>query len=327
MLRPQKALADMGKRYPDAWRLLDYLREGRGKTLPAWPDWCFTPMAAHHAVISKTINPRLVIEDVGIMAALDAWRITQTIYRFDEIVFDSLVHTDLRKIPNELFYRLPEWCVYIETPVVLSPPDDEYRGYVLHGFFAHLEWDAGTGRTELRLVLDGTRDADEDVFMVFPIHLGYPTLIECIEAMLAECKRNTVGNWVSVGSSQIAILAAPLLALLLYLCSDKADIGGSPVGFNDIKPKKTKKGMRWFPAPRQTVREVGFNIGQQLRLAHRGGGGSSNTGIIRAAHVRKAHWHLYWTGQGRSTPRINWVAPTVINPRADEMAITIKKVT
>ena len=34
-------------------------------------------------------------------------------------------------------------------------------------------------------------------------------------------------------------------------------------------------------------------------------------------HLRQGHWHLYWTGKGRTTPKMNFVHPCLVN--ADEV--------
>src|SRR5438067_1968447 len=74
-----------------------------------------------------------------------------------------------------LLYRLPEWCVYVETPgrTLLGAP--------LHGIYAHLEWDANTGRTELRFVFDM-----EGLLLPLPVHMVEGGLEAAVAAMTAE---------------------------------------------------------------------------------------------------------------------------------------------
>ena len=83
------------------------------------------------------------------LGALAAWRPTQGIYRFDSSLYNAVIDTPLTgDLPCEILHRMPEWCVYVETPGL------RWLGAGLYGFFAHMEWDAGTGREELRLLLD-----------------------------------------------------------------------------------------------------------------------------------------------------------------------------
>ncbi len=51
----------------------------------------------------------------------------------------------------------------------------------LHGFFAHLEWDANMERNELRLLLDR-----EDMMIPLPIHIGAWPLEETMLRVAAE---------------------------------------------------------------------------------------------------------------------------------------------
>jgi hypothetical protein len=277
-------------------------------------------MAAHYAVVGQYHDPRAAILDVSALAALDAWRVTQTIYRFDTDVAKSLSTSPIDKIPHELLHHLPEWCVYIETPEDMSPADDRALGTVLNGFFAHLEFDVNTARTELRLLLDVT-SKEGDVLLPMPIHLTRETLAECIDAAYEETNKqaNGLAKDILPDATRSAAEVAPLLSLLLYLCANDPDIAGRKP--DTPQPKKTKKGIRFFPAPRMSVREVGFNLGKKIRYAAE----TTDSGPAKAAHIRKAHWHLYWTGKGRTVPKIKWISPILVGD-SDNLPVTIKKV-
>src|SRR5690625_3551837 len=94
----------------------------------------------------------LVILEVGNvtnLGALASMRVTQGIYRYHPDVFEAVWDTPVKgELPIDILHRLPEWCVYIETP------GKRALGAELHGFFAHLEYDTNHGNTELRLLLD-----------------------------------------------------------------------------------------------------------------------------------------------------------------------------
>jgi hypothetical protein len=144
MLRPQMHLAAAGKLYPNAWRQAEKFRADRGRAgLSAWPSWCYLPMAAWYAIVSEGKGPLglELVGDVGRLAAVGTWRVTQGVYRFDQDLYEAVRSTPLEgDLPAAILYRLPEWCVYIETTGM--------QGGRLHGFFAHLEWDANTGRRD-----------------------------------------------------------------------------------------------------------------------------------------------------------------------------------
>ncbi len=51
-LRPGNILQSFTRFYPDAWKQVDEFRASR-KELGGWADWCFLPLAATHAIVSK----------------------------------------------------------------------------------------------------------------------------------------------------------------------------------------------------------------------------------------------------------------------------------
>lgn len=144
--RPLEHLRSAAQLYPAAWAQLDAFWAVRRTELPDWPEWCFCPLAGSYAIVSGGGDNRLALDivgDVSRIGALAAWRQTKGIYRFDPVLAENLLTTKLSgDLPVELLYRLPEWCVYVETP---DHP---------HGFFAHLEHDSNTGRAELRFLFD-----------------------------------------------------------------------------------------------------------------------------------------------------------------------------
>ena len=146
--RPREHLIAAGKLYPDAWRQVDEFRAERGHSLPKWPSWCFLPLAAPYSIVSADAGTSCLgldrVSDVARIGALAAWRVTQGVYRFDPAVYQEIRNTPLAgDLPCEALYRLPEWCVYIETT------DMEHPSYGrIYGAFVHLEWDANTERHE-----------------------------------------------------------------------------------------------------------------------------------------------------------------------------------
>lgn len=337
--RPREHLRAAGIDYPQAWKQYDSFRADRGKGLPNWPDWCYCPMAAAYAIVSGGGNNRCDLGEVGDVArltALAAWRPTQSIYRFDPALYASLIETPVGKLPVDVLYRLPEWCVYIETPGL------HWLGGPLVGFFAHLEWDAASdGRPELRLLLD-LDSPDGPTLLGQPIHLTADTLGECLAEAMREGRRQMIrlGETLAAANqppdevlaASIAGEAAQLLSLLLYLCSEAADYGGrEPPAYP--RPKKTKQGWRLFPPDLPRTWEVGVRIGSALRRAYlnqetAAEPETTETGRAKPrAHVRVAHWHTYLTGTGRVNRVLRWLPPIPINVGdPDDLPATIRAV-
>jgi hypothetical protein len=335
--RPKQHLIAAGKLYPGAWKQVDILRQSKGLDLPDWPDWCYLPLAGTHAIVSEGGSmPHHLLGDVGRLGALITWRITQGIYRFDPALYAAIIDTPMNSaIPCDMLYRLPEWCVYLETP------DLHWAGEPLHGFFAHLEHDINTSRPELRLLLD-----TDSALTPLPLHLGNWTLEEALQRMQKEAIRQSIAASRSrlaaeISSADIATRAsnelAPLISLLLYLCSAPEEIGTAGHRPSNPQPKRTKQGWRMFPPDKASTWDVGHRIGSALRRAYQRSETSppeqAGTGSSPRGHVRRAHWHGFWKGPKdpeRAAERqfqLRWLPPIPVNlDDYDNLPATIRPV-
>lgn len=258
-------------------------------------------MAAAYAIVDEQRGDP---GDIAVVAAAAAWREAQGIYEFDADLLAALVETDVAgDIPLDVLYRLPEWCVYVPTPGL------SMLGAPLAGFFAHLEADANErGRVELRLLLIFESRSP----IAIPLHVWMPGGVAAAAQRFAEEAAYQAGAHGSeLSASEVASAAAgarsvaPLVSLVLYLCSDEAEIvdpkrpGRRPTYQHpDAKPGK--------PAPHPTVWQVGRHLGQQLREA--------KDRLGPRAHVRRAHWHGYWTGPmaGPRKLELRWLSPILV---------------
>ena len=325
--RPRDHLALAAKLYPHAWKVSDGLRADR-TDLPRWPDWTYLPMAAWYAIVSGGGDRRVpvsMIGDVGRLAALGAWRVTQGIYRFDPDLYSAVVVTPVAgDIPCDLLFRMPEWCMYIETKGMVV------EGSPLHGFWAHLEWDVNARRTELRLLLD-----TQAALFPVPVHLGAWSLSESLARMESTSRAHASSGNLSLPPSNVTALTTivePLLSLLLYLCSQNAEIGGAGRPSKPT-PKKTKSGPRLFAPDKARVWDVGVRLGAALRKAYLlAGEGQGGTHASPRGHIRRAHWHTYVIGK-KNAPDIQertvkWLAPISVNlDDLDTLPAAIRPVT
>ena len=308
MTHPADILSSVGRAFPRAWRRADELRADRGCGLPSWPLWCMLPMAGWYAIACEGLGtPSLDTAQVGCvsrLAALGAWRPTQGIYRFDPDLYGALISTPLDgDLPCQALYRLPDWCVFVETPGLA------YFDTPLAGFWAHLEEDANSHGHELRFLMLSTGGDT----VPLPLHLGPWPLAEGLHRMMETARFfsengdsvnfRALANDIYGQQARILTTLRACVSLLLYLCCEKPDTRG-PHGLSFPsalpRPKKTKQGWRLFPPDKPTVWRVGDDLGEALRAAHTGGAaGEVRTGGTHASprpHIRRAHWHGYWSG-------------------------------
>lgn len=308
VLAPVRHLEGVSRDYPGIWRSYGDMLSRRGVDLPEWPSWCYCPLAAAFALASSVSDPLSAARDTGRVGALAAWRPTQGVYRFGEELLDSLWNTPIvGNLPVEHLHRLPAWCVYVETP-----------GKGPRGFFAHLEWDANTGKAELRLLLD-----DDKELTPIPIHLG-DDLSAGLEAFLADAAKQS-GQAFSGASSVVKRLrdfAAPMISTLLYLCSGEAETvptRGQRKPVRELKAKRTRDGEYIAEAAdKPEVYHTGFKLSQLLREAADSPG---DGGSVRG-HVRRAHWHSYWLGSGESKRlELRWLHPILVGVGPDRPTV------
>ena len=332
-LRPRTILDTFSRLNPGVWKQVDDLRERR-KSIGNWPDWCFLPLAGAYAIISNggAIETPEQLRNLGRLGAFAAWRVTQGIYRFDPTTFDALWKTPVTgDIPTAVLHHLPEWCVYIPTP------DKTWKGEPLYGFFAHLEHDANSQRTELRFMLDLSESPGENMVGV-PIHLGIGGVAEAVDAALSESARNAPFTFVP-SEAEVEMLkqdVPPLVSLVLYLCSQNAEIrdatGGTRVPTHP-RPERTKKGMRLFPPDRPNQWQVGYRIGAALRRApcEHDPGESTGSHSRPRPHIRRAHWHSFWVGKwdepAARSVILKWLPPIPVNVQCvDDLTTTVRAV-
>lgn len=317
--RPILHLQNATRDYPQAWRQYASFI-ARRREFGDWPSWCYCPMAAAYAVVSGGGDNRVPVDrgtDISRLAALAAWRATQGIYRFDPTLLSELLETPVSgDLPVEHLHRLPEWCVYVELPgtVLSASAADSTLSKPLHGFFAHLEHDAGDGRTELRLVLDV-----EDQLVPIALHLG-STIDAALAGFIAHANvelaklRSPIPAFSADLIQQIATVVAPLVSVLLYLCAGDAEMRPTrdPSRQHAHPPvKRGRDGEPYQPPTSVEIWETGFALGAALRDAHEATGAS---GRAVRGHVRRAHWHGYWTGSAEArTLQLRWLSPILVN--------------
>ncbi|CAH2603475.1 conserved protein of unknown function [Rhodovastum atsumiense] len=325
--RPVTRLNALMKRFPGLGKSVDLFRAGRGNGLDNWPDWCVLPMAgwlaiSMHERLSGSGPTSQELADLQQLAAIGAWRYSQGVYRIDPDLQAALTETVVKgPIPSEVLYRLPEWSSYVEPGAQLK-----YGPFTILGFWVYLEWDVNQRRPELRFLLD----VGSEVMPVI-LHIGDWTVTEAVDRAVVEMRRNdpffpadavlaeTWSEWVN-----------PLVSIVLYLCSGEPEIdnvhqpGHRP---GNPAPKRTRDGMRLFPADRVSYFDVGARIGQRLRQTREWDGAGANLGKPRRPHLRRAHWHGYWRGP-RTNPTAfiyHWIPPVFVAGNSEVDGETLEK--
>jgi hypothetical protein len=223
---------------------------------------------------------------------------------------------------------MPEWCIYIMAA------EGSLATWGLHGFFAFLSYEETKREVALRFLLDMD---DDHLLATLPVHLSPGSVQASVERAATEAGRAlaTAGKskecdeLSSIDLGQFSRALAPLVNLVLYVCSANADIVDSTRRQSSpSRPTstKTRKGPRLFPPEEVVLLEVGFRVGAAIR---RGRDQMEKAALERnevRPHLRRAHWHSFWTGS-RSEPssrtlRIKWLHPILVGSHdADNLPI------
>lgn len=308
---PLKLIKEITDLYPDAWADMEDFHMANGKDgLPSWEPWCYAPIAAAISVASNGADNLNydIISDAQKIAALAPWRKKKVVYHIDRDLENMLrlqETDDLQRIPDAVLMQLPELAIYIEF--------EEFARAGIAGMFVHLEHDVNNGDRELRLLLL----FDTLQVMAIPIHLDGKNLLENYDHTRFEAGQNVIemfqnyemGRYFNIVLGQKDVskeynkMVSFLVNVVLYVIAENKDIQKNKMQESIYKETDRVKDkyseiIRW---------DLGYRIGDQIR----------KTPQDVKAHVRKAHWHHYWTGP-RNTPDrrkliLKWVAPTFVN--------------
>lgn len=345
---PKKHLYLAGRSHPGIWRIVDSLRQERPRDDPAWPDHVYLPLEmAGRAIIQwasetgSTLDRSSLLADAAVLAGLAAWRVTQGIYRFDSTLYQDLIETPVTgQIPADLLTRLPEWCVYIETPGLEVPL---MRGGTtpLHGVWCWVDRTIANHIDQLVIMMhvDLNRVAGTPCTFI-PLVGTLEDGIETVEQMWrSSLHAGTTGIIPSHRFRQESLRhLPPIISLLLYLCSETADYGGVERPSNP-RPKRTRLGWRLFPPDKPRTWDVGVRLGSALRAAYHHAETQHPVGAHARPrpHIRRAHWHTFLAGPakhgGQPIPAdqrkrlVKWLPPIPVNlDGLDDLPATIRPV-
>lgn len=226
---------------------------------------------------------------------LSSWDDSKQVYRIGKELWDELRIDEADEVPVDALLRLPYGCIFIERRWV-----DEYE----------------------QLLTDDMADIwGEASCYVTRYYEGCFCWVEgrtlFVDSLTHHCEMTAHSH---------SYLLEHILGSLLYISSKEADVRTVYVPQKNQSRKSRQTDC--------TVHDVGFRIAPQLAEVRRvyeleaKGQDGGKTGRHVAPHVRRGHWHGYWTGP-RENPtglEIKWVAPTVVNASRGELGGTVHEV-
>lgn len=338
--RAKEILDFFGRTYPWLWDEVARIRAEHASEIgtDSWPTHTFLPLeraALPTARILAGEDPGTATTHRGIqlssnIATLAAWRMTQGIYRVDPTLYRYLVDTPITgPLPADVLLLLPEWCIYVETPGMAVESTD--GDSLLYGVFAWIDHHPdGTDILTLAMDAEGATG-----FTHVPL-VG--TLEDALRRVVDDWREAMVrGNALYTPPEGFEVKAAaflaPILSLLMYICSQVGEITGNRGGPGNPEPVETRKGHRLFPASTPAVWDVGVRMGAALTsaLAAMEDSDGPPTGRTVRPHIRRAHWHTFLSGprKGAAPQRrdIRWMPPIPVKvDDLDELPAVVRPV-
>jgi hypothetical protein len=266
----------------------------------------------------STLEQIAMAEDLLVWAA---YRDAKTVWRIEPHLLDALSDCPWPDETPMTAIRLPSRCPVLEwqgpkEPIVISACYDLLTGQ------------EGTGKLELRL----QRLHEHRWLPLAILYNDAPTLsaaLEQAQAVALDAARQVQGAPLTVEASFRSDLVRMTLILLLYLSGEpdvvkKVHPGAKP--HRDLRMRR-KDSERWADIREPTVWDVGVEYRQalerwEIEQAREITADSSDRSV--RPHMRRAHAHLYWTGPGRTEPRVRFLLPIAVKGKhAEEEATPI----
>lgn len=248
------------------------------------------------------------------------WSKSKEIFDFDKDFTKELTRTPIAEIPIDKLRELPYntfCCQHGNSYIIVHRSHDlniNEKPNVLEGEFIYLF-----------IRKEGQEKID---FIHLPLRDEFKS-VETLRKHYAEKVKNTKEE-----VDKAIDDALEYINVLMYLVSDKGDIAENP---------KQKTITRRTGVIKNNFREVrkwdvGYRFGSVFRKQKANEenktetnisrtGISTGLGVKKRAHIRRGHWHSFWTGKRDGEERkqiIKWISPIAINFEKDSPAVIHK---
>lgn len=209
---------------------------------------------------------------------------------------------------------IPEWCIYVKTKLLQG----------CAGLFIMFDHDIQRGHKELYI----SAVTEEGTFLT-SFYLILPDkpqkLTEILKGEEAVVRAKDVSKTPELAPYVSSYFKASRQAirftinLLLYLSAVNAEV-------KQVNKLSFPRQGRVKDTPREVAvysvgEATGYRIRRINRYVHEHGeplGGHHRSPVM---HVRRAHWHTFAYGPGKSLRRVKWLPPIIVNGDGEEMDI------
>ena len=253
-------------------------------------------------------------ESISLFLMLEKWSKHKEVYKFDAELELALADSENVELPIRILDRLPFDTFYIEFA------QDGIFSSNFHGAFITVIKN-GPGYTIL------AQRVKDDYKSMFGSCCLVPTKNNTDAIFVFDKTSPSYSN--TDRDKDWPEFTFFMLNALLYLCANNSEIkenDGTKATYRPTGNVKNKYSevRKW---------DCGYRYGETIR-ASRNAKGETCEGVqknrsekkrhLPCVHTRKAHWHHYWTGKGRTELILKWVAPTIVGGNRVDVAVMHK---
>ena len=282
------------------------------------------------------------------------WLKDKIFFEFDESLEKQIQESfiaDSEDVPASLLNRIPYSCFFVSTRGGFVDWEIENRFMELGswgettvtgngvGFFVvispQVKYDERVGGlvnsgNKVMDIISCAADKSENAMNTATVSMVIPredSDITIKEAMIPYVPYDTVTDWneeqqrLSYQYDLTILLSA--LQYILYLCAEN----------NEIKQRILPKAKSWASKKKKSASTVKiFDVSEPKtrdfppkNYYSESSDYESGTGSPKSPHVRRGHWHTYWTGKrGERTPKVIWIAETRVHPELETSGAILK---
>ena len=305
-------------------KFFDSLEKNMKDSNPWRKEGCYLPITTAIRAVMRTrgeTDIRRVLPQESslglVLATLSSWRKAKSIYTLDYDLFWELMEQskDKFKVSSDMIH-LPTWCIYIDLRNCVD----------IEGVFVSFDW---TPMDKYLVVTMVTTDG-KAIVMQNPMYLRLPKTPEDLDTIIEEAYPETVfkkqfGEYSGLAYKDVLTnkkqLMRCIINFLLYISAVNADVV--------FKNKDTyKERAKITDKPSEVkVFAVGENDGVRLkefhktRVVYKKNEATIGHHASPAMHIRRAHWHTYLYGKGKTIRRLKWQAPIIVKNNGEEINV------
>ena len=286
---PVRLTGEMSKRFPDYQATFrDELKKTNllaSRRIDESSEFAKNYVMAHSGIVVSYLT----------LHATTMWNLEKIIIDVDETLLNEL--TPIGGLLSDPFFYIPYRCPYIAMPHAMQKE--------LDGFFVFLDDMPRIGKV-LRFCLIFSNAVVSEYYVGLEKSKPVSKVIDPRrDDIKPPPETKILGGMTTAEADDVFKDIETLLSLIMYLCAESPDIREREVVSG--KARKTKK----VYGP--TILDAGFRIGAKIREYEKASytEDPQKLGGHVAPHMRRAHWHSFWTGprDGERHLIVKWLPP------------------